>query len=194
MSIKKGQKQPTTIKQCIFCKKDIVVAKNYSKPKCLDCKKVYKNMRSKYREFGEGITSEILTHWFINQKQICSSCGSIEDLTIDRIIPAKKGGKYVLDNIQMLCYICNCCIKVDFDSVDIGLSGDIGRICKGCNEYKLLNDGLWYRKGFKPKYRITGKSLYHNYCKNCIRIKRSEYYNSNQIKIKERRKELKNGS
>ncbi|MDR1201571.1 MAG: HNH endonuclease [Tannerellaceae bacterium] len=37
----------------------------------------------------------------------CLNCGSIEDLSIDHIIPLSKGGKTVIQNLQTLCMKCN---------------------------------------------------------------------------------------
>jgi 5-methylcytosine-specific restriction endonuclease McrA len=37
----------------------------------------------------------------------CQSCGAVNDLTIDHIVPEKVGGKATLNNLQVLCRVCN---------------------------------------------------------------------------------------
>jgi 5-methylcytosine-specific restriction endonuclease McrA len=37
----------------------------------------------------------------------CVTCGSVDDLTADHIVPARHGGKTVLENLQCLCRSCN---------------------------------------------------------------------------------------
>jgi hypothetical protein len=37
----------------------------------------------------------------------CVRCGDTVDLTIDHIIPRIRGGKNVLENLQILCRTCN---------------------------------------------------------------------------------------
>lgn len=39
--------------------------------------------------------------------EVCLNCGVVEDLVIDHIVPLAKGGKSQLDNLQLLCPICN---------------------------------------------------------------------------------------
>jgi 5-methylcytosine-specific restriction endonuclease McrA len=37
----------------------------------------------------------------------CAQCGSIDNITIDHIIPLSKGGDDELDNLRLLCQACN---------------------------------------------------------------------------------------
>ena len=39
---------------------------------------------------------------------VCSYCGSTEDLTIDHIVPIAGGGAHSLDNLCIACRSCNC--------------------------------------------------------------------------------------
>lgn len=37
----------------------------------------------------------------------CKICGTIENMTIDHIVPVVKGGQNVISNLQLLCRSCN---------------------------------------------------------------------------------------
>lgn len=37
----------------------------------------------------------------------CKICGTVENITIDHIIPVVKGGKNIISNLQLLCKSCN---------------------------------------------------------------------------------------
>ena len=39
--------------------------------------------------------------------RICRHCGTDKDLTADHIIPACRGGKATMENLQALCRFCN---------------------------------------------------------------------------------------
>ena len=39
--------------------------------------------------------------------ECCANCGATETLVLDHIIPIAKGGRSTLDNLQLLCAICN---------------------------------------------------------------------------------------
>lgn len=43
--------------------------------------------------------------------QPCISCGSIQNQTIDHIIPISRGGSHSVGNLQTLCRSCNCSKK-----------------------------------------------------------------------------------
>ena len=37
----------------------------------------------------------------------CANCGAEDDLVLDHVIPVAKGGASKLDNLQLLCAVCN---------------------------------------------------------------------------------------
>lgn len=37
----------------------------------------------------------------------CKICGSVEDLEVDHIVPVSKGGRTLLENLQILCRPCH---------------------------------------------------------------------------------------
>ena len=43
----------------------------------------------------------------INRDGCCQRCGTEERLTVDHIVPRVLGGTDSLDNLQVLCNICN---------------------------------------------------------------------------------------
>lgn len=44
---------------------------------------------------------------FEKHGEICLSCGAVDDITLDHVVPVSKGGKNTLDNLQPLCRRCN---------------------------------------------------------------------------------------
>lgn len=55
----------------------------------------------------ETIPSHIKEVVWIRDKEKCVTCGSMENLEFDHIIPVSKGGSNSLNNIQLLCLKCN---------------------------------------------------------------------------------------
>jgi 5-methylcytosine-specific restriction endonuclease McrA len=39
--------------------------------------------------------------------QPCAACGSMEDQSLDHVIPISKGGRHSIGNLQTLCLTCN---------------------------------------------------------------------------------------
>ena len=44
---------------------------------------------------------------FERDNYTCQFCGSKENLTLDHIWPKSKGGKFILENLKVLCFPCN---------------------------------------------------------------------------------------
>lgn len=56
---------------------------------------------------SDRITDEQRLELLEQANNMCSRCGSREDLTIDHIVPRVKGGSNETNNLQVLCRICN---------------------------------------------------------------------------------------
>ena len=50
--------------------------------------------------------------------QACAVCGCADHraLQIDHVVPQSKGGADTVDNLQVLCYVCNTHIKQNIDT------------------------------------------------------------------------------
>ena len=86
-------------------------------------------------EFPEAFRVELIeNHWWWNGGS-CPSCGGSGlrkcDLTVDHIVPIRRGGRNSRNNAQVLCLSCNC--------------------SKG--ENMSLADQFWGRGGKKPRRR-----------------------------------------
>jgi 5-methylcytosine-specific restriction endonuclease McrA len=53
------------------------------------------------------ITPVVRRKVWIRNKGQCAACGSRENLQYDYIVPTSEGGNNTLDNLQLLCKICN---------------------------------------------------------------------------------------
>ena len=114
--------------------------------------------------------------WAVNQEQYCVECGSFEDLTLDRIIPGSKGGKYEVSNLQILCFKCNTQIKLNYNSVAEAKKDHTHRRCNICGELKELNTSNFHRaRPYKTLYRNNSLCNWQPTCKKCRLIKEKHY-------------------
>ncbi len=168
------------IYKCRFCSANCEV-----KPKgdprtatCVGCRKINHRFR---RE--SSLDHIMLTTWFVNQIQECVECGARSNLTIDRIIPGSRGGKYEQGNLQILCYECNCCKKIASRSVRAGLRDVKKKRCLVCKKTKPLTAEYWHRTSYSSRQRIT-KSMFHPDCKKCRNKKESRRWAANNPKTR----------
>jgi len=149
--------------KCPFCKK-INIAKNKATKKsceiCLFWGNRIKNKKNVSRDIKIKIVNKLTS-----LKQECISCKSKNNLTVDRIIPNNRGGKYDVDNVQILCYKCNCFIKIDNLNTDTSKQNISSIKCLHCKLVKPLSD--YHKKGYKSKYRENIRSMYNTRCKKC---------------------------
>lgn len=60
-------------------------------------------MRSKWDRMRSRVSKKI----FSRDGFVCVACGSTKNLTIDHIVPIKRGGNNSLSNLRTLCQSCN---------------------------------------------------------------------------------------
>lgn len=153
--------------KCIYCKKpfDISSKCDHRDTKCTECRRIWQKLRGKYKWYGDGVDTHKLVRWYINQPQKCNWCGDINNLTIDRIKPQSQGGMYDMDNIQILCYKCNCLLKRGYSTMEEAMKPPTHKTCRICSVTKPINE--YHRTGWKSKYMSIGKASYHGTCKVC---------------------------
>jgi len=60
-------------------------------------------------------TREIVMTEYNNACAVCG-CADHRSLQIDHVVPQSKGGVDTVDNLQVLCYVCNTQIKGNIDT------------------------------------------------------------------------------
>lgn len=95
-----------------------------------------------------------------NRDGCCVECGSLNDLTIDHVIPVSLNGKSTLENMRVLCRSCNT------------RSGHRGRVLKMDKknvwrrkygaEWRLKNPGYQTKKS--REFRINHPGYYRDIC------------------------------
>lgn len=74
--------------------------------KCYECLGIgFKKYQGGYKKIP--IPGDIRLAVFERDNYTCRHCGSKENLQADHIVPEKRGGKAVMDNMQTLCKTCN---------------------------------------------------------------------------------------
>ena len=85
----------------VYSKMFLDKIEEYKKNKSLE--KTYKYRRKK----ASIVISKIKQQVFDMHGEKCLCCGDKNNLSIDHIIPVKKGGTNKIDNLQPLCLSCN---------------------------------------------------------------------------------------
>lgn len=65
------------------------------------------NTRSKKLGDGSKITADDLEFIFSRDNGQCRQCGTTDDIVFDHILPYYRGGTNTVDNLQLLCRLCN---------------------------------------------------------------------------------------
>ena len=158
---------------CQYCGKLNKAKRKASKKACPLC--LFWHKRIKNKTGLSFLEKKAIVNKLASLPQACSSCESKTKLTVDRIVPASNGGVYSPENVQILCYQCNCCIKTNLSSVNEAKTKVISRTCLKCGKVKPLSSKFFSPKGYIPKYRTNSLSMYKNICKPCV-VARSRKY------------------
>lgn len=54
-----------------------------------------------------GISGQLRYRVLLKSKHQCAHCGIAEGLQVDHIVPVARGGTNEIENLQMLCGLCN---------------------------------------------------------------------------------------
>lgn len=63
----------------------------------------YKKMRNRFNKMRKSSYKLVASR----DGEFCAKCGSVEKLTVDHITPLSRGGDNSLENLQILCLVCN---------------------------------------------------------------------------------------
>jgi len=66
-----------------------------------------KKFRASSHERGYGATWRKLRLLILHREPICRLCGKKPSIDVDHILPKKRGGKDVEENLQALCHSCH---------------------------------------------------------------------------------------
>tara|TARA_A200000159_G_scaffold124638_1_gene119578 strand:- start:127 stop:432 length:306 start_codon:yes stop_codon:yes gene_type:complete len=77
----------------------------------------------------------------------CAACGcsDTEALQIDHVVPQSKGGSDEIDNLQVLCYVCNSQIKGKVQTPKLAPSkpsGSVNKWKRGRMDFRAYIAGL----------------------------------------------------
>lgn len=90
------------MKPCIECQI------NYShNTRCDECQRRQDARRGSTASRGYGSAWQRMARAHLKRHRSCLQCGSVEDLTVDHIVPLSRGGKSTPHNLQTLCRSCN---------------------------------------------------------------------------------------
>lgn len=92
---------------CDVCARPINLDKGYWHTDCYGLRKgVRSNLdirRAQFQRKAKKLRKQVAER----DGAFCKVCGGWEGLTLDHIIPMSKGGSDDLDNLQILCAVCN---------------------------------------------------------------------------------------
>ncbi len=163
---------------CMYCGvlEEIPPKARLDNHKCKACHIIWHRLRTRYKNYGSGVDVHCLVRWWVSSKKVCVECGAIENLTVDRIIPGKSGGLYHPNNLQILCYTCNCCKKLDSRSVQESINQPPFKMCKICKKQYPLTKEYFHKLSFRAKYRKNSVSEFHYSCRLCrLKLLREMY-------------------
>ena len=178
---------------CYYCKIPVLVKPKSSHAVCMKrCFHWARRLSSKPITTNERIA---LVKWIITLPQHCNICRSKNRLTLDRIVPGSKGGKYEKSNLQILCYKCNCTLKINYESINEARKDHKEKSCRICKKVKPLTREYFHRTGFrKMTIRKVSKSQFHGTCKVCRSEISKKRFNIICVYCKEKKySSIKNG-
>lgn len=97
----------------------------------------------------------------LDETSRCLYCGSVENLTVDHIIPRSKGGKNGLDNVTKACENCNL----------LKSSHDINQFYEKMVDYRFKS---YYM--FHQSLKLHRKADYDYYLDDLMRYRQEHSY------------------